>query len=396
MPVDQAVLAEARAFFAAHLRPRSADDRVTFMGAAGGDEAVEEGRAHLRLLASERWVAPGWPAEHGGRGADPETSAAVSAELSRYDGPDLYPFAIGLAMVGPTVLVHGTDDQKQRWLPGILDGSEVWCQLFSEPDAGSDLAGLRSRASLDGERWTVAGQKTWSSRAHYAAWGLLLARTDPSVPKHAGITAFGLPMVQAGVEVRPLRQVNGDLHFNEVFMDGAVVDDRDRIDEPGAGWRVGMTTLGFERAGLGAGGPTVAGAVRREQLIDHVRAHGAADDPVVRQRLVRALSDMDVARMTALRARDRAKAGQAPGPEGSGGKLRLSATTKAIAGLAVDVQGLAGVAGGDPEWDAVFLTAPSISIRGGTDEIQRNIVGERVLGLPPEPRVDKGIPFSST
>ena len=172
-------------------------------------------------------------------------------ELARYDAPDLYPFAVGLAIVGPTVLVHGSDDQKARWLPHILDGSEIWCQLFSEPDAGSDLAGLRSRAVRDGERWTVTGQKTWSSRAHYAAWGLLLARSDPPVPKHAGITAFGLPMGQPGVEVRPLRQVNGDLHFNEVFMEDAAVDDHDRIAAEGEGWAVARTSLGFERGGHG-------------------------------------------------------------------------------------------------------------------------------------------------
>ena len=198
MPVDEEVVAEARAFFAAHLRPRAVDDRVSFMGAAADDDALEEGRAHLALLAGERWVAPGWPVAYGGRGVDNDTGAAVARELARYDGPDLYPFAVGLAIVGPTVLVHGSDDQKARWLPRILDGSEIWCQLFSEPDAGSDLAGLRSRAVRDGERWTVTGQKTWSSRAHYAAWGLLLARSDPAVPKHAGITAFGLPMGQPG------------------------------------------------------------------------------------------------------------------------------------------------------------------------------------------------------
>ena len=287
------------------------------------------------------------------------------------------------------MLVHGTDDQKARWLPHILDGSEIWCQLFSEPDAGSDLAGLRSRAVRDGDMWTVTGQKTWSSRAHYAAWGLLLARSDPHVPKHAGITAFGLPMDQSGVEVRPLRQVNGDLHFNEVFMEDAAVDDHDRIAAEGEGWAVARTSLGFERGGMGGTSGSVAGVVRREQLIDHVRANGAAADPIARQRLARVLTDIEVARWTGARAGARVKAGLPPGPEGSGGKVRLSATMKAIAGLAVDVQGPAGVTdAGDPEWDAVFLTAPSISIRGGTDEIQRNIVAERVLGLPREPKAD--------
>ena len=372
------------------------------MGAAGGDDELEAGRRYLATLAEGGWSTPGWPEACGGRGATPEEASAIASELARYDAPDLYPFAVGLALVGPTLLVHGTEEQQRRWMPRIASGEEIWCQLFSEPDAGSDLAGLAARAERDGERWVVTGQKTWSSRAHYAAHGLLLARSDPSVPKHAGITAFALPMRQSGIEVRPLRQINGDAHFNEVFMDGAVVDDADRIGAVGDGWRVGLTTLGFERAGMGGGGSGAGGGgggIHRDQLLDHVRRHDDFRDDVTRDRLARVLTDIEVARLTAMRARAAAKAGRTPGPEGSGGKLRLSATLRAIADLAIDVQGPAGVAaepGDDDEWTTVFLTAPSMSIRGGTDEVQRNIVGERVLGLPPEPRVDKDIPFRDT
>jgi alkylation response protein AidB-like acyl-CoA dehydrogenase len=284
-------------------------------------------------------------------------------------------------------MAHGTDSQQARWLPAIASGAEIWCQLFSEPDAGSDLAALSCRALQDGDVWRVTGQKVWSSRAHYSKWGLLLARTDVDVPKHAGITAFGLRMDAPGVDVRPLRQMNGDVHFNEVFMDEAVVRDADRIGDVGAGWGVAITTLMHERGALGPGG----GPGRRE-LLDRVQGAGRSSDPLVRQRAASVFSQLEVGRLTNLRAREARRAGRPPGPEGSGAKLRGAAAIKALADLAVDVEGLGGIAGED-EWLTLFLTAPSISIRGGTDEIQRNILGERVLGLPAEPRVDKGVPF---
>jgi acyl-CoA dehydrogenase len=376
--------ADARAFFAQHLRPREPDDRVSLLGAAAGDEALDEGRRFLALMAPRGYAVPTWPTEHGGLGLVGDDAAIVGQELARFETPDLYPFAVGLALVGPTLVVHGTEEQRARWLPAIASGDEIWCQLFSEPGAGSDLASLAARAERDGDGWVVTGQKTWSSRAHYSRWGLLLARTDPTVPKHEGITAFAIDMQQPGIDVRPLRQLNGDAHFNEVFMDEAVIDDRDRIGEVGDGWRVARTTLLFERSGMGGMGG--GGGIHRDQLLGHVRAHGAATDPLVRQRVAHALTGVEVARLTAMRARDVQRAGRTPGPEGSGAKLRWSATMKEIADLALAVQGIAGATdAGDADWQAVFLTAPSLSIRGGTDEVQRNIVAERVLGLPRDP-----------
>jgi alkylation response protein AidB-like acyl-CoA dehydrogenase len=297
---------------------------------------------------------------------------------------------VGLSLVGPTVLEHGTAEQQARWLPAIRTGAEVWCQLFSEPGAGSDLAALACRAVGDpGGRWRVSGQKVWSSRAHYSRWGLLLARTDPDVPKHAGISCFAVDLQQPGVEVRPLVQANGDAHFNEVFLDDVVVPDRDRIGPTGSGWKVAMTTLAHERVAIGQGGAMLEAG----QLVDLVRRSGRASDPLVRQRTATVVSRLRVAQLNAARSRDQ------PVAMGSAAKIWMGDTMKAAAGLAVDLYGpaaLAGAPGGDPEvdrWRTLFLTGPSLSIRGGTDEVMRNILGERVLGLPPEPRLDRDVPF---
>jgi alkylation response protein AidB-like acyl-CoA dehydrogenase len=367
------------------LRPRPADGGVTVLGA--GSDDLEAGREFLALLADGGFAVPTWPEDQGGMGATSHQAAIVAEELARFDTPDLYPFMIGISLVGPVLFTYGTPDQRARWLPGIRSGEEIWCQLFSEPDAGSDLAALAARAERDGPGWRVTGTKVWSSRAHYSTWGLLLARSDPSVPKHAGISAFALPMDVAGVDVRPLRQMNGDTHFNEVFLDAAPIRDADRIGEVGDGWRVAMTTLTHERGSLGD-----EHGVGAEQLLALGRQQGVADDPVRRDRLMSVLSQMEIGRYTSQRARAAGRAGRPPGPESSGAKLALSATVKAAGNLAVSLEGPDGVVGSD-EWKTVFLTGPSMSIRGGTDEIQRNILGERVLGLPPEPRVDKGRPF---
>jgi alkylation response protein AidB-like acyl-CoA dehydrogenase len=378
-----------RAALAARLSPRT-DAPTTVLGA--GSDDLEAGRTYLRALADGGWAVPTWPVEHGGLGATGERLAVVQRELARFAVPDLYPFLVGLALVGPTLLEHGSDEQRTRWLPAIKTGEEIWCQLFSEPDAGSDLAGLAARASRDGDEWVVDGQKVWTSRGHYARRGLLLARSDATVPKHAGITVFGLDMHAPGVDVRPLRQMNGDTHFTEVFLTGVRIPDRDRIGPVGGGWRVALTTLAHERGGVASPG----GAwLDEDRLVALARELGLASDPVVRQRLARVIVELRVAALTSRRARATAQAGR-PGPEGSGLKLRASAAFRDFTGAALAILGPRAVAGPgatDGEWQTLFLTAPSLSIRGGTDEIQRNIVGEHVLGLPAEPRVDRDVPF---
>ena len=358
---------------------------------AGSDD-LDAGRVYLSKLAPGGYAVPSWPVEHGGMGLGSEEAGAVRSALAAFDAPDLYPWMVGLDLIGPTILAHGNEEQKSRWLPGIRSGEEIWCQMFSEPDAGSDLAGLKARATRDGDGWKVSGSKVWTSRAHYSKWALLLARFDTSVPKHKGIVAFGLDMEAPGVTVKPLVQMNRDAHFNEVFMDDVWIPDTDRIGQPGEGWRVALTCLAFERGSLGGGL-----GVREDQVLRLGRSV-AADDPVARDEWARRMVDFQAIRMTELRAEEARKAGRPPGPEDSGSKLRGTAMIKKLAGLAMRVEGPVAAAndGGADEWLNMFLVSPSLSIRGGTDEIQRNILGERVLGLPPEPRVDKDKPFSET
>ncbi len=387
---EAAFRAKARAFLGARLAPARTGGPVQVMGA--GSDDLDEGRTFLEVLGE--WAVPIWPAAAGGLGASPALATVLAQELATFDAPDLYPFMVGLSLVGPTVLAHGSEDQQNRWLPSIRTGDEVWCQLFSEPGAGSDMANLACKAVLDGDVWRVTGQKVWSSRAHYSKWGLLLARTDPSVSKHAGITCFAVDMDSEGVEVRPIVQVNGDKHFNEVFLSDVLVPTDNQIGALGAGWKVAMTTLAHERLTIGQTGAMMT----VEQVLDLVRRTGKVSDPVVRDRAMRIVIRLEIARYSKLRSRSEARAGKPVGPEGSGTKVWMSDTMKAAADLAMTLLGPAAVAHVDGtdegEWPMLFLTGPSLSIRGGTDEVMRNILGERVLGLPPEPRVDKDIPFS--
>ncbi len=377
-----------RSELAARLTPRRDGARRSVLGA--GNDDLEAGRRYLGALAGSGLAVPTWPREYGGLGATPEELGVVRTELAAFDVPDLYPYLVGVELVGPTLLAHGTPEQCGRWLPKIATGEEIWCQLFSEPGAGSDLAGLAARVDLLGDAWHARGQKVWTSRGAYSQWGLLLARHDPMVRKHEGITAFGIDMHTRGVDVRPLRQMNGDAHFSEVFLDDALVADTDRIGAVGDGWRVALTCLSYERGASTAGG--TSGLLDVERLVDLARARGVAGSPVVRDALARLVIEVRVMSYTARRARDSARAGR-PGPEGSGMKLRGSKMFRDYTDLALRILGADATCDPRDELQTLFLTAPSLSIRGGTDEIQRNIVGERVLGLPTEPRVDRDQPF---
>jgi alkylation response protein AidB-like acyl-CoA dehydrogenase len=376
-----------RSELAARLPPRRADAAVSVLGA--GNDDLDAGRRYLAALAGSGLAVPSWPKEYGGLGASPDEVAIVRRELGAFDVPDLYPYLVGLELIGPTLLTHGTPEQCARWLPPIATGEQIWCQLFSEPGAGSDLAGLSTRARAEGDEWRAAGQKVWTSRGAYSQWGLLLARHDSGVRKHQGITAFGIEMDAPGVDVRPLRQMNGDAHFSEVFLDDAHVRDGDRIGAIGEGWRVALTCLSYERGAATTG--SSGGLLDAERLISLAREKGLTSSAVVRDALARLVIDLRVMSLTIRRARDTARSGR-PGPAGSGLKLRGSRTFRDYTNLAERILGADALTATEP-WHTLFLTAPSLSIRGGTDEIQRNIVGERVLGLPEEPRLDRELPF---
>jgi len=359
-----------------------------------GSDDLESGRRYLQGAAAGGWAVPAWPKELGGRGADPEEVRAIKRIQRDFDVPDLYVYAVGLAMVGPTLMAHGNEEQRQRWMPSIADGSEIWCQMFSEPEAGSDLANVAMKAERDGDEWVLEGQKVWTSRGMWATWGLVLARTDPEVPKHNGLTMFAIRMDDPAVEVRPLVQMNGDRHFSEVFVSGARVPDTQRIGELGTGWGVSVTVLAHERASAGGGGggggkKRQGGAPTAPSWLAALLPSGRFDDPVMRQRAMTAYSFDQSASWT----NSRAAASRQPGPAGSGAKLRATRQYRDRATIALDTLGPEGMLA-DNGHDMTFLTSPSMSIRGGTDEIQRNILGERVLGLPAEPRVDRDVPWS--
>jgi len=385
---EAALRAQVREFLAAH--DPATTDRQEFVRA--------------RFDAGLAWVH--YPPGLGGQGLSRTRQKVVDAEFAAVGAPTNRPErnGIGLGMAAPTVLVYGTDEQKRRWLRPLWTGQEIWCQLFSEPSAGSDLANLATRAVRDGDRWVVNGQKVWTSSAHIASRAMLVTRTDPEQPKHKGLTYFGLDMKAPGVEVRPLRQATGEAEFNEVFLTDVVVPDGDRIGAVGQGWAVATATLMNERVALGAftlpreGGMIGVSASTWRQRPE-LRTPGLHD------RLLRLWAAAEVSRLAGERLRQQLAAGQ-PGPEGSGAKLVFARLNQETADFQVELIGSEGLRYGDwtmhrPDGadyygrDAGyrFLRSKANSIEGGTSEILRNIVAERVLGLPPEIRLDKDKPW---
>jgi alkylation response protein AidB-like acyl-CoA dehydrogenase len=356
--------------------------------------SAEEERAHL--AAARQWQrqksAAGygsitWPAEYGGAGLPPAYDAAFRREEARFETPKGHEaISITLELIAPTILAVGTTEQKDRYLEAMRRTDEMWCQLFSEPGAGSDLASLSCRAIADAGRWILNGQKVWTSGAQYADHGYILCRTDPAAPKHRGITAFLIPMDTPGIEVRPLRQMSGGASFNEVFLTDAVVPDTARLGDVHEGWRVALTTLGFERAARSGG---TGGADMFGRLLDLARHLGRTDDPLVRQRLASVYVHGRLRSMNRRRAGARLRAGGVPGPEGSISKLMLTQGLQEVADTAALLLGprLGADSGewGTYAWSEFVKGVPGFRIAGGSDEIQRNIIAERALGLPREP-----------
>ena len=357
----EAFRAELRAWLAQHPPPAIA------IAATPADAGVL--REWQRSLHAGGWVGLHWPAAYGGRDASPAEVAIYNEELARAGAPPLLG-GVGVTLVGPTLIAHGTDEQRKRWMPRILGADDVWCQLFSEPGAGSDLAGLSTRADKRGDVYVVTGQKVWCTHAQFADWGVALVRTDPSAPKHKGISMLAVPMRAAGVEVRPLRQMTGESEFNEVFLDEVEVPDENLIGPENDGWRVAATTLANERGGAFIWREQVRAEVASESLRKTCAEAGLGSDPRVRQRLVRSWIDVELF-------------GRAGG-EPSLVKLRWAGASQGLYETACDLLGPEPLVSG--EWTHGLLSSRANSIMGGTSEIQRNIIGEQLLGLPREPR----------
>jgi len=360
--------------------------RAWFAANQPGDEPVGDEDAHYhwradfqRRLADDGWAAVHWPVQYGGRGATLTQSAIFFEELGRSGAP-LPANVLGLLLAGPTIMAWGTEEQKERYLNPILTAEEIWCQGFSEPDAGSDLAAVKTRAVRDGDQWVVTGQKVWTSAAQYSKWCMLVARTDPDAAKHKGLSYFLMDMDQDAIEVRPLRQITGESEFNELFIDGARIPQENLLGGEGNGWKVALTTLMNERAGL-----AFFLQVRMRQLLDKLIAvaaqRGLLDDPVVAERLGELHLKAEVLRLTAYRGLTAIEKYGQPGPEGSLTKWMWSQTNQELTQLAADVIGPEALTVGNP-WAYELLRARGNSIEGGTTEVLKNIVAERVLGLP--------------
>ena len=345
----------------------------------GEDEGFEFSKQWQRALHAKGYAGLSWPEEYGGRGATLIEQAIFGEELARAKAPGPAN-VLGLVMGGPVVIAHGSDEQKQRYLEPILSAEEIWCQGFSEPDAGSDLASLKTKAVKDGDDWVVTGQKVWTTLAHEAKWCMLVARTDPDAPKHKGLTYFLMDMEQDAVQINPLHQITGEAEFNELFIEEARIPDANVIGGVGNGWAVAITTLMNERAGLGAAS-AASMKIALGRLIELAKERGVDDDPIIRQKIAALLTEVEALRLNAWRGLTQIMKTGTPGPEGSLPKLQWSAANQGLTELAMDIRG-EEAAVRDSDWTYRFLRARANSIEGGTTEILKNIVAERVLGLP--------------
>jgi alkylation response protein AidB-like acyl-CoA dehydrogenase len=349
-----------------------------------GDEAAFEFRlAWQRKLHDAGWAGVSWPKEYGGRGATLVEQAIFNEEVVRARTPSVAN-VLALAMGGPTVIAHGTEEQRQRYLPPILSGDEIWCQGFSEPESGSDLASLKTRAVRHGDEWVVTGQKVWTTFAHHAKWCMLVARTDPDAPKHKGLTYFLMDMEQEEVQVRPLVQITGEAEFNEVFLDDVFVPEDQLVGALGQGWAVASTTLAHER---GTNFPFKEEVVHEgylSRLFATAAANGTFDDPAVADGLVDAYVSLVILRTHNWRTLSHLGRGGEPGPESSWVKLTWSDMTQQMSQTALAVMGTEAPLMGP--WQRQWLWSKSASVAGGTSEVQRNVIGERILGLPREQR----------
>jgi len=397
-PEEAAFRAEARAWLAAHA-PSPEDARKMGRETTNEAESLKRAKAWQAKKADNNWACLHWPKEFGGRGASPIQRVIWEQEESRFAVPRGF-FEIGLGMCGPTMMNWSTEAQKQRYLPKMLRGEEIWCQLFSEPSAGSDVAGLRTRCERDGDDWIINGQKVWTSGAHYSDFGIIVTRSDPTVAKHKGLTFFFIDMKSPGVEVRPIKQISGTSNFNEVYFTDVRVPDSQRLGKIGQGWEVSVSVLMNERLAVGdAPGPGFdeAFALAREVELE---SGPAIRDSNVRQQLADWYVQSRGLKYTKFRTITALSRGGVPGPEASITKLVSATNLQNIASFGMDMQDMGGsildpeVAPANAIFQQALLYSPGLRIAGGTDEILRNIIAERVLGLPGDIRVDKDVPYN--
>ena len=361
---------------------------------------LEQAKVWQKRKYDAGWACIGWAPDFGGRGASAIEEVIWRQEESQYDLPANF-FLIGQGMIGPTLMAWASDEDKARFLPRLASGEEVWCQLFSEPAGGSDLAALRTRAERDGDDWVINGQKIWTSGAHYSDYGVIVVRTDPTVPKHKGLSYFYIDMKAPGVEIKPIKQLTGDSDFNEVYFTDVRVSDSQRLGEVGQGWQVSLTTLMNERAAIGGSfgqmDVSLAMSVAAEVEID---GRPALEDAAVRARIADWYVQEAGLKYTGYRSLTALSRGALPGPENSIGKLVGAPKMQAMSSYLMDLLGASGAIADEALAvkagiiQRAYMGAPGLRIAGGTDEIMANIIAERVLGLPQEPRLDKGIPFN--
>ncbi|WP_417618226.1 acyl-CoA dehydrogenase family protein [Parasphingorhabdus sp.] len=389
-PEEAEFRAEAHAFLSQHLKAKTPGA----LRSGGREDFLARAKAWQKIKAEGGFAQITWPKEMGGRGGTVMQQVIWGQEEAKFDAPT-GPFAIGLGMCVPTVIAFGSDEHKKRYVEKALMGEEVWCQLFSEPAAGSDVAGLKTKAVKDGDEWVINGQKVWTSGAHYSDYGILLVRTDPNVPKHKGLTMFIVDMKQQGVDVRPIHQASGGSEFNEVYFTDVRIPDTDRLGEPGMGWKVALVTLMNERLAVGGSpGPDW------KEIMDYARSAGTMSNQAFRAKLADWYVAAQGYKLTKFRTQTALSRGETPGPENAIGKIINANHLQDICNSAIEMQDHFGIivdkdeAPSDAIFQESFMWAPGLRIAGGTDEILKNIIAERVLGLPQDVRVDKDKTFA--
>jgi len=400
-PEEAKFRAEVRTWLDANAKPRRGRDSGDMIEENGAAATMAASKAWQKKKAEVGYARITWPKGMGGVGGTPMQSIIFGQEESKYDVPTGGPFAIGLGMCIPTLMAYGSDDAKKRYVKPAVEGTEIWCQLFSEPAGGSDVAGLRTKAEKQGDTWVINGSKIWTTGAQFSDYGILLTRTDANVAKHKGLTMFYLSMKSPGVDIHPIKQASGGSGFNQIFFTDVKIPDSQRLGEVGQGWQVALTTLMHERLAVGGG---QGGGLDVPQLLQLARTLELEDGPAIKNAAVRErIADWYVKsaglRYTTFRTMTALSRGQQPGPEASIAKVVVASKLQDLSAFAMDLEGEAGILQGeDAPMNGLFqggwLSSPGLRIAGGTDEILRNIIAERVLGLPQDIRVDKDIPFN--